>query len=80
MGLKCSLATLSREEQMGYLLTTLGWISVITMGVLDFRNTDWLHTRPRTEVGVMKQLSLASDFLICADFSVSIFAGYASLL
>lgn len=30
--------------------------------------------------GVKKQLSLASDFPVCADFLVSIFAGYAFLL
>lgn len=66
---------------MGYLLTTLWWISVITMGVLDFRNRLAAHqTQNRRGDRVKKQLSLASDFPICADFSVSIFAGYAFLL
>lgn len=38
------------------------------------------QTQNRSGDGVKKQLSLASDFPICADFSVSIFAGYAFLL
>ena len=36
--------------------------------------------RYRNGGGVKKQLSLASDFSLCADFSVSIFASYAFLL
>jgi len=62
---------------MGYLLTK----SVITMGVLTSKIE--IGCIPETEQKwrwCEAAAELASDFPVCADFLVSIFAGYAFLL